>query len=100
MFDATISPNLKNNNILQSGKITQLADNLYLIPLESHGSDDYMGCSVWSHYGGKTSFSNNIDVIAVTYILNGGAAVVRKKNPAIVETITIFGGDDGAEIKF
>lgn len=76
------------NDVLKSKKVTKLGDNLFLIPVESHSSDDYYSCYYW--YGdNKFEFSANIKVVAATYIFSGGAVVVQKVDPNIPEVIKI-----------
>ena len=83
-----------SNNILKSKTITALPNGQFLIPFESHGSDDYCSVEYWSHYAGnKFQFSANIKIIAATYVFNGGAVLVEKIDPTIPEKIKISGPD-------
>lgn len=87
------------NNVLASKTITKVADNLWLVPIESHSSDDEFSCGHWSHYEpAQVAFSPNITLVCGTYIFGGGAVIVSKKNPAVPETIVIHEPDSGKSI--
>ena len=86
---------------LHKKQISGLGNNKFLLCLESHGSDDLSGQSVWSHYEENNfEFSPNIKVLAFNKSLNAVAVIVEKIDPNIPEVIDVFDSDVEFQLSF
>ena len=88
------------SNLLQK-TILRINDDTFIVPLESHEEEKMVDCEYWScKEPNKFYFSDNIEVLMATYLKNGGAVIVRKKNMEIVENLVIFDGEKNVNIGF